>query len=306
MKIIDAHVHVFPNMQGFRGEGELYPLGNGKGRWANGDVVQMIPEGLGDIGFTYETCHDFLKENGVEKAVILQGSYYGFANEYVSEAVKTYPEMFIGAGTFDPMTRYAEKIYDRLTQELEFPIIKFETSTGGGFMSYHHTFDIEEVFTPFAKKCEKHSQVLVLDIGSPGMSSFQPEAVRNLALKFTGLKIVVCHLLAPTLEEKKTDCFKKSMEKLALPNIWFDLAAVPFNVQPEEYPFASGLEFMKTAKNIVGADKLMWGTDIPSVLVQNSYQKLRDYITEKDVFTTEELDGIYYKNALEVYPFSHR
>ena len=23
MKIIDAHVHVFPNMQGFRGEGEL-------------------------------------------------------------------------------------------------------------------------------------------------------------------------------------------------------------------------------------------------------------------------------------------
>ena len=88
---------------------ELYPLGNGKGRWANGDVVQMIPEGLGDIGFTYETCHDFLKENGVEKAVILQGSYYGFANEYVAEAVKTYPEMFIGAGTFDPMTRYAEK-----------------------------------------------------------------------------------------------------------------------------------------------------------------------------------------------------
>lgn len=61
MKIIDAHVHVFPNMQGFRGEGELYPLGNGKGRWANGDVVQMIPEGLGDIGFTYETCHDFFE-----------------------------------------------------------------------------------------------------------------------------------------------------------------------------------------------------------------------------------------------------
>ena len=40
-------------------------------------------------------------------------------------------EMFIGAGTFDPMTRYAEKIYDRLTQELEFPIIKFETNYGG-------------------------------------------------------------------------------------------------------------------------------------------------------------------------------
>lgn len=72
MKIIDAHVHVFQNLQGFRGEGELYPIGNGKGRWANGDIIEMIPEGLGDKGFTYETCRRVLTENGVEKAVLLQ------------------------------------------------------------------------------------------------------------------------------------------------------------------------------------------------------------------------------------------
>ena len=137
MKIIDAHVHVFENLQGFRGEGELTAIGNGKGRWANGDIIEMIPEGLGDKGFTYETCHRVLKENGVEKAVLLQGSFYGFANEYVAEAMRAYPDMFVGAGTFDPMARYADQIYDRLTQELQFPIIKFETSTGGGFMSYH-------------------------------------------------------------------------------------------------------------------------------------------------------------------------
>ena len=46
MKIIDAHVHVFKNLQGFRGEGELYPIGGGKARWANGDIVEMIPHFL--------------------------------------------------------------------------------------------------------------------------------------------------------------------------------------------------------------------------------------------------------------------
>ena len=61
------------------------------------------------------------------------------------------------------------------------------------------------------------------------------------------------------------------METLALPNIYFDLAAVPFNVQPETYPFPTGLAFIKSAKDIVGVDKLMWGTDVPSVLIQNSY-----------------------------------
>ena len=303
MRIIDAHTHVFENLQGFRGEGELYPIGNGKARWANGDIVEMIPEGLGDKAFTYETCYRFLKENGVEKAVLLQGSYYGFANEYVAEAVRAYPDMFIGAGTFDPMARYADRIYERLTEELHFPIIKFETSTGGGFMSYHHAFDIAEVFLPTAEKCEKHSLVLVLDIGSPGMSSFQPEGIRKIALKCPALKIVVCHLLAPTLADRDTDVFKKSMEKLALPNVYFDLAAVPFNVQPETYPYPSGLGFIKAAKDIVGAEKLMWGTDIPSVLIQNSYKQLTEYLAEGNIFTQDELEKVYYKNALEVYPF---
>ena len=72
MKKIDAHVHVFGVLKGFRGEGELYPLGNGKARWANGQVVEMIPPGLGDCSFETEACFQFLKEKGIEKAVLLQ------------------------------------------------------------------------------------------------------------------------------------------------------------------------------------------------------------------------------------------
>ena len=68
MKKIDAHVHVFGVLKGFRGEGELYPLGNGKARWANGQVVEMIPPGLGDCSFETEACFQFLKEKGIEKA----------------------------------------------------------------------------------------------------------------------------------------------------------------------------------------------------------------------------------------------
>ena len=46
--------------------------------------------------------------------------------------------------------------------------MKFETSSGGGFMSYHHPFDIGGIFLPIAKKCEANGQVMVMDIGSPG------------------------------------------------------------------------------------------------------------------------------------------
>ncbi len=306
MKKIDAHVHVFGILKGFRGEGELYPLGGGRARWANGQTVDMIPPDLGDKAFETETCYRFLKEKGVEKAVLLQGSFYGIDNEYTALAVKNHPDMFIGAGSYDPFTRYADQIYDRLTKELGFRILKFETSSGGGFMSYHPVFDIAEVFSPIAAKCAQNGQVLVLDIGSPGMESFQPESVKKLAVTWPELKIVVCHLFAATrkdAEEKQFEELKKSFQMLALPNVYFDLAAVPFNVWPEEYPYPTGLRFIRTAKEIVGVGKLMWGTDLPSVLFKSSYEQLSDYIIQSGFFTEPELEQIFYKNALEVYPF---
>lgn len=306
MRKIDAHVHVFGALKGFRGEGDLYPLGNGRARWANGQVVDMIPPELGDKEFEVDTCYRLLKDKGVDKAVLLQGSFYGIDNEYTAMAVRKYPDMFIGAGSFDPFARYSEQIYDRLTKELGFRILKFETSTGGGFMSYHPTFDIAEIFSPIAEKCVQNKQVLVLDLGSPGMTSFQPEAVRRLSERYPEIKIVVCHLFAAVQEDAKGDrfeYFKKSLDMLALPNVYFDLAAVPFNVWPERYPYPTGLRFVKEAKKSVGAEKLIWGTDIPSVLFRGSYDELTDYLLQSGFFTERELEQIFYKNALEVYPF---
>lgn len=299
MRLLDAHCHVFEYLSSYRGEGEICAIGGGKARWANGQVISMIPPELGDKGFETETLVKFMEEKGVEKAVLLQGSFYGFHNEYVAEAMHKYPDKLLGAGTFDPFAIYADQIYERLTHELGFQVIKFETSTGGGLMSIHKTYDLFEVFDPIVEKIEKNGQVLVLDIGSPGMTSFQPEAVAKLAAKHPGVNIIVCHLLAPTLKDE--EALKESLEILKADNIWFDLAAVPFNVKPESYPYPTGQKYIAMAKEIVGADKLIWGTDVPSVLVHDSYEDLLTFVTESGIFTEEELAGVVYDNAIEAY-----
>lgn len=301
MKLIDAHTHVFEQLCGFGPRGELRPVGKGRARWANGDEIQMIPEGLGDRSFTAGTLAALLRENHVQRAVLLQGSFYGFQNEYTLEAARLFPDLFVPAATCDPFCKGAKEILHRFLYELKFPIVKFELSSGGGLMGYHDDFAIDgertrELFDMTAEA----GATLVLDIGSPGMPSFQPAAVAEVARRHPGMKLLVCHLLAPTLKDR--EALEEGLRILKLPNLWFDLAAVPWNVAGEVYPYPTGQAYVSLAKEIVGAEKLVWGTDAPSPLTRESYENLWRYLYEGTVFTNREFEQVTYYNAMDVYP----
>lgn len=70
---------------------------------------------------------------------------------------------------------------------------------------------------------------------------------------------------------------------------------------PEKFPYPAAVAHLKTAKEIVGADRLMFGTDMPCALARDSYAHLRDYIIESDAFTPSELADVFYNTANSVY-----
>jgi len=302
MKIVDAHAHVVEHIAGFGRRGELRPLGRGRARWADGTELQLIPPELGDREFLAPALIGLMDQNQVEKAVLLQGSFYGFQNEYAREAASQYPGRFVPAGTFDPFCIDHEALLHRLLDS-GLRILKFEVSSGAGLMSYHDAFALDsdrmdKIWTAMATA----GAVLVIDIGSPGMASFQPEAIARIARKFPSLRIVVCHLLAPTLNDGPA--LKAALDHLAVENVWFDLAAVPWNVGPEPYPYPTGCEFVRLAKKRVGAEKLLWGSDVPCVLTRETYPRLVDYLLHENVFVGSEVDAVYRSNAFEVFgPF---
>lgn len=300
MRLIDAHTHVFDTLAGFGSRGELRAVGEGKACWANGDVISMIPQGMGDCSFTYDTLAACLRENGVERAILLQGSFYGFQNHYTQQAARKYPDLFVPSGTFDPFCTQAAELADQLIRVQRLPIIKFETSSGGGLMGYHRPFPLDgDVFADTFAMIAEADATLVLDIGGPGMASFQPEAVARAARRHPNMRIVVCHLLACGLGEEQA--LADGLRALALPNVWFDLAAVPWNLSPEAYPYPTGQRYIRLARDIVGSEKLLWGSDVPSVLTRDSYAHLIDYITESGVFSTGELECVMFHNAQTAY-----
>ena len=93
---------------------------------------------------------------------------------------------------------------------------------------------------------------------------------------------------------------EEDLKMLALPNVWFDFAALPANVNKgEAHPYPAAREALARAKKVVGAERLMYGSDLPSTLIGQSYQKLVDYGI--DLFTEEEIEKVYYETANQVY-----
>ena len=299
MKIIDAHAHVVQYIAGFTSRGELRGVGGGRARYADGSEFQMIPEKFGG-SFTADDMISVMDGNGVEKAVLLQGQFFGFQNEYTAEAVKKYPNRLIGAGSYDPFCAKAEDVKRRLFKELGFKAVKFEVSNGSGLMAYHLPIDLDgEVMNACYRHAADNGLTVVMDIGRPRNCCWQVDALAAVVKKYPSVTFVICHLLAP----QRTDValLGGALSKLARPNVYFDLASLASNQQPETYPYPTAVEHLETAKRMVGSDRLMFGTDMPSNLCRDTYAHLTDYITLSGVFTDRELDDIFYNTANAVY-----
>ncbi|MBQ7535182.1 MAG: amidohydrolase [Stomatobaculum sp.] len=302
MKKIDAHLHLAKVLAGYCRRGELRAIGGGKAQWGSGEVFQLIPQNgeYGEENFTAEKALAIMDRNGVERAVLMNGSMYGLQNIYHEELLEKYPDRFCPSCEVDPfMTNHMEMLH-RFFEEKHFHLLKIEVSSGGGLMGCHDPFDLSgDRMMEIYKVVEKNKGVLALDVGDIDMESHQTVALMRIADRCPDLKLVVCHLLAPAREKKRE--WMAELEILKQANIWFDIAAIPKILTPDVYPYPEAVDYLRTAADIVGADKLMWGTDAPYAATQDTYEHLTDYLLKTDKFTQEELENIYYNNAKKVY-----
>ncbi len=300
MKKIDAHLHVADIIAGYCRRGELRAIGNGKAMWGNGEVFDLLPEGYGDRNFTVESALKIMDRNEVEKAVLMQGSMYGFQNQYHIDIMNKYPDRFCPSCTVDPyMTNHFDTLLSYL-EDKKFHLVKFEISSGGGLMGCHDSFSLlSDRMMKIYDLIAKNQGVLAMDVGDIFMPSHQPENLAIIADTFPGLKLVVCHLLAP-IRERENELWE-NLSLLNKENVWFDIAALPKIMAPNIYPYPDVHKTVKRAKELLGVKKLLWGTDAPFAATQDTYEHLADYLEKIDTFTKDELEDIYYNNAQNVY-----
>lgn len=299
-KIIDAHVHLIQNIAGTGADGELRYIGNGMAQYASGKTIRALPE---EYVKGYVTAEDLLVQmnrNNVEKAVLLQGNYFGFQNLYSVAAQNRYPDRFRAAGAYDPYSRGKYEIRKNLFELNGLGIVKFELSTGSGLMCNHPTFPIDgDVMSEEFNYCDEHGLVCVMDIGKCKAESWQVDAVRSVVTEHPSVQFVLCHLLAPS--SQNAAYMLEQLPKLVLDNVFFDLAALPHNLCPGAYPYEEAVWCLKKAMNVVGPDKILFGSDIPSTMKEDSYAHLIDYIRNCAELSDAEKQCILYDNAQKLY-----
>ncbi|WEV71069.1 amidohydrolase family protein [Lactobacillus sp. ESL0785] len=306
MKKIDGHLHLVRSLAGFNGKGSLTALGNGRAIWDNDQtVIKLLPDGWGDDTFTAESALKVLAANGIDKAVLLQGSLYGFQNYYSYQAVKKYPDHFIGTFSVDPFSEFYMQIVKRYVEKLGFRAMKFEISQGGGLTGYHLTtpFRLDtdlRIGRIFHYLSDYPGFVVTVDYGDYTQASYQPEAIANLAKMYPKLDFVVCHLSFPNADHlNRLQAALNEWQPYS--NIYTDIAAIQDIENETAEPFLRCQQDVALAKKILGAKRIIWGSDAPWSATFNSYHSLSTWLERTSIFTTEELTDVMYNNAERIY-----
>ncbi len=80
-----------------------------------------------------------------------------------------------------------------------------------------------------------------------------------------------------------------------------DLAALQDIAGEQTYPYPFCQEAVGLAKEIVGAKRLLWGSDAPWSATFNDYGQLYSWLEDAGIFSEAELADVYYGNAERIY-----
>ncbi|MFC1488377.1 amidohydrolase family protein [Thermodesulfobacteriota bacterium] len=254
--VVDFHTHIFPKDirenrdKYFPSESAfklLYSSDKSRLVGARGIVDAMDEQGV-DVsvvfGFPWQNAETFKKHN-----------------DYIIESVEKYPGRLVGLGCFDPFNAAAG------TEALR--CIEGGLSGIGELAFYHSGIDeacIEKLI-PVMDICLDRGLPVLIHTNEPvghvypGKSPNTLKEIYNLVKRFPENKIVLAHwgggiLFYNLLKREVKETFE---------NVYFDTAASPFLYDAEIYLLA---------KQTIGTNKILFGSDFPLLKPERYFKEL--------------------------------
>ncbi len=273
--IIDSHTHIFP-----------IEIRDKRENFFDGEVAFKL---LYSVPGSKLTCAEELIRNmdneGVDKSIVFgfpwkTRDYFKRNNDYIIDVVERYKDRLIGFCTFSPLAKDVEKELERCLKS---------GLAGVGELAFYTSNiskDTIKAFEPIAEIAQKSDVPILLHTNEsvghyyPGKSPMTLKEIYDFVQYFSANKIILAHwgggLFFYYLMKKAV--------KGVLKNTWFDTAASPYLYDKEIYSIFT---------NIVGLDKLLFGSDFPLVKPGRYFEEMKAAGLPKDAI--EKMCG---KNAM--------
>jgi L-fuconolactonase len=269
-RIVDSHVHVFKKDPRFPyAEGAKPP----------------------DKDASAEVLLDLMKQNGVERTVIIQVIHYRWDNRYLADVLKRYPKLFHGVARVNPEDPAAPDHLTKLVKEERFRGVRLSPSANAAGEWINGP-----LMPPLFKRCDELKVPMTLLIPVVRV----PDA-QKLIEKFPDLTVVIDHMADSPLDKPQE--LEKLIALKRYPKVFVKISHT-WSLSKQEYPWRDAQEQVKRLHQAFGPQRLMWGTDWPVSERHSTYTQALTSVRDEMKFLNEEDKSWMLSKSIErVWPF---
>lgn len=292
-KIIDAHSHLWLRQDTSWNGMPVRTLKNGRSFFLT-EEVQMVPPFMIDGVNSAEVFLSNMNYAQVGGAVVVQEFIDGIQNDYLAKVKSDYPERFFVFGMCDYFKPgfydTAASLIDSGFKGIAIPGHRLILSDG------RVNLNSPEMVKMF-HLMEDKGVILSLCLAE---NNLQNGEIKEVIEECPRLKIAIGHfgmVTAPGWEDQI---------KLALnDNVMIESGGITWLFNKEFYPFNGAVRAIREAIDMVGADKLMWGSDYPRTITAITYKMSYDFILKTNDLTDREKRLFLGENAEKFYGFNN-
>lgn len=287
--IIDAHAHLWLRQDTEVDGLPIRTLEQGRSLFM-GEVRQMVPPFMTDGVNSAEIFLSNMDYARVSAAVITQEFIDGIQNEYLEEVASRYPNRFFVCGMCEfrkpGFFIQAKELIARGFKAIKIPAHRLLLIEGRVMLNS------EEMMQMF-HYMEARDVILSIDLAD---GATQVAEMEDIIRECPRLKIAIGHFGMVTRPD-----WEEQIRLARHPHVMIESGGITWLFNDEFYPFGGAVKAIRRAAELVGMEKLMWGSDYPRTITAITYRMSYDFITKSSELTEDEKRLFLGENARQFY-----
>ncbi len=291
--IIDSHIHLWDHVDGQLGNSKVSAVANGVIK-VGAKKVQGMPSWFTDCKNPAELALAAFDDAGVNAAVVTQEFLDGNQNSYLAKVSKKYPERFFVHGLLDfrrpaVLKKQFSQVFKQGFRGIKCPAMPLPD------LEKPVELDSPELMIIW-EQMQAEKMILSIDLAA---GDVQVSQMKNVIKTFPKLKIAIGHF--GMVGHGK---WKEQIKLARSENVYIECGGIIWLFRHEGPKFPGAQRAVKTAMHLVGAEKIMWGSDYPRTMVDFTYRQSLQFAKEGcSFFTDRDRNAFLGGNAKRLYCF---